>query len=91
MSSRLRAARACGGILLLGDSYVESASVAAAENLGQHLQDHLNAAGSVAYEVISIGKSAWGQRDQLEPFANRDGPRAGSRVDALSLLERRGE
>ena len=53
-------------ILLLGDSYVESYSVPASENVGQRLESHLNAEGSRDYDVVSIGASAWGQREQLE-------------------------
>jgi hypothetical protein len=53
-------------VLLLGDSYVESYFVPPARVLGQRLEHHLNEAGAQRYEVVSIGKSGWGQRNQLE-------------------------
>jgi hypothetical protein len=52
-------------VLLLGDSYVESYSVPASENVGQRLQAHLNARSKTPHEVVSIGRSAWGQREEL--------------------------
>jgi hypothetical protein len=53
-------------ILLLGDSYVESYSVPPAEVLGQRLEHYLNAAGQGSFEVISMGRSNWGQREELD-------------------------
>ncbi len=53
-------------VLLLGDSYVESYFVVPAKVLGQRLEQHLNDAGGERYEVVSIGKSGWGQRSQLK-------------------------
>ncbi len=52
-------------VLLLGDSYVESYFVPSAKVLGQRLEEHLNNAGKERYEVVSIGKSGWGQREEL--------------------------
>ena len=63
-------------ILLLGDSYVESYSVPASENVGQRLQAHLNARSKINHEVISIGRSAWGQREELEALRE-----SGARVE----------
>jgi hypothetical protein len=52
-------------VMLLGDSYVESYSVHAKHNVGQRIQHHLEGSG-VSAQVISIGKSSWGQRDELD-------------------------
>jgi hypothetical protein len=52
-------------VLLLGDSYVESFSVPQEEVLGQRLEHHLNAAGQGRWEVVSIGRAGWCQRDEL--------------------------
>jgi hypothetical protein len=53
-------------VLLLGDSYVESYSVTATLIVGQRLQHHLNKISETRHEVVSIGKSGWGQIDELE-------------------------
>lgn len=55
-------------VMLLGDSYVAGRSVPVQATVGQRLQHHLNAASVQAYEVISIGRIGWGQREQLRSF-----------------------
>ena len=55
-------------VVLLGDSYVAGWSVAVHETVGQRLEHYLNAAGDSIYEVISIGRRGWGQREQLQAF-----------------------
>ena len=63
-------------VLLLGDSYVESYSVHASRNVGQRTQHHLVLAG-VPAQVVSMGKSGWGQREELsalEEFGKQIAP-----------------
>ncbi len=61
-------------LILLGDSFVESKSVAMHEIVGQRLQHHLETASGTRWEVMSLGVSGWGQTHQLEAL-RRFGPR----------------
>lgn len=62
-------------ILVLGDSFVEAAQVAAHERFIARLQDLLNAGGGpVRYELIDGGCGGWGAVQQLL-YLQEEGPR----------------
>jgi len=52
-------------VLLLGDSYVEGYSVPIPETLGRRLEHYLDGMEAGRYQVVAIGRSGWGQREQL--------------------------
>ncbi len=51
-------------VMLLGDSYVEASSVTIPNTVGQQLEHFLNPGSESPYEVVSIGRSGWGQNAQ---------------------------
>jgi hypothetical protein len=53
-------------ILILGDSYVEASSVKVNETVGRQLERYLNTSGPLRYQVVSLGRSGWGQIDQYQ-------------------------
>ena len=55
-------------VLLLGDSYVAAGVVQVSEIPGQRMEHYLNAGSDQRYEVISLGKGAWGPRNELDVF-----------------------
>lgn len=61
-------------ILLLGDSYVEASSVSVQHTVGRQLEKYLNMSDPDSHQVISLGKSGWGQRQQYEAL-EQFGPR----------------
>jgi hypothetical protein len=61
-------------VLLLGDSYVESISMARGRSLPDRLVAHLDGFRPGAYDVFSLSKSGWGQREELRAL-QRFGPR----------------
>ena len=55
-------------VLLLGDSYVAAGAMKVSEIPGQRMEHYLNAGSDQRFEVISLGKGAWGQRKELDVF-----------------------
>ncbi len=53
-------------VLLLGDSYVEAASVPIEQTVGRRLESHLNARSDSRFDVVSIGRTGLGQSHQLQ-------------------------
>jgi len=53
-------------VALVGDSYVEAASVPLDETVGRRLERYLNDGGAERFEVLAIGHSGWGPERELK-------------------------
>lgn len=60
-------------VLLLGDSYVESISMPIDHSLPRRVAVHLESQRPGAYDLVSLSKGGWGQREELEAL-ERYGP-----------------
>lgn len=72
-------------VVLLGDSYVDARTVQISETPGQRLEHYLNVLSDTAYEVISIGRGGWGQRQQYAAFRRHGAPLTPDIVVSLFL------
>ena len=52
-------------VLLLGDSYVAAITVELEQTVGRRLEHYLNESGGQQYDVVAVGWTGWGQREQL--------------------------